>query len=75
MNENQIMDTPKKNRKAPRWRTQDENMLWITTKENNGPNFQHTTFWVIELVLADSENKGYTSQFSPRVWIIITLLN
>ena len=33
--------TPNKTRKE-RWRTQDENIRWIPTKTNNGPNFQKT---------------------------------
>ena len=33
MNENKRIDTPNKNRKV-HWRTQDENMRWITTKAN-----------------------------------------
>ena len=43
------------NRKV-RWRTQDENMRWITTKTNNGPSFQWTKFSVIEFVLIDRKN-------------------
>ena len=39
-----------------RWRTRDENMRWITTKRNNGPNFQYAKFTVNELVHTDRRN-------------------
>ena len=55
MNENKRIDTPNKHRKV-RWRTQDENMRWITTKTNNGPNFQYTKFSGIELKLGPVAN-------------------
>ena len=60
MNENKRIDkSPNTNRRV-RWRTQDENMRWITTKTNNGPNFQYTKFSVIELVLTDRRNHSGT---------------
>ena len=46
MNENERIDTTNKNHKV-RWRTQDENMRWITTETKCGPNFQYKNFSVI----------------------------
>ena len=57
MNENR--QSPNTNRKV-HWRIQDENMRWITTKTNNGPNFQYTKFSVIELVLTNRRNHSGT---------------
>ena len=37
-------------------RSQDENISWITTKTNNGPNFQYRKLSVIKLVLTDGRN-------------------
>ena len=37
-------------------RSQDENICWITTKTNNGPNFQYRKLSVINLVLTDGRN-------------------
>ena len=37
-------------------RSQDENICWITTKTNNGPNFQYRKLSVIKLVLTDGRN-------------------
>ena len=45
-----------------RWRTRDENMRWITTKRNNGPNFQYAKFTVNELVLPDRRNLSGTRE-------------
>ena len=49
------------------WRTQDE----ITTKANNGPNFQYIKFLAIELVLTDRRNISGTCQNRPRVNLLV----
>ena len=54
-------------------RSQDENICWITTKTNNGPNFQYRKLSVIKLVLTDGRNlsgsrpkSAYGKSFSAR---------
>ena len=54
-------------------RSQDENICWITTKTNNGPNFQYRKLSVIKLVLTDGRNlsgsrpkSAYGKYFSAR---------
>ena len=53
--------------------SQDENICWITTKTNNGPNFQFIKLSVIKLVLTDGRNlsgsrpkSAYGKSFSAR---------
>ena len=71
MNENERIDNPNKDCKG-RYRTQDENMRWVTTKTNNGPNFHYT---VNELVVTDRRNlsgtrpKSACLNYAPRnIW-------
>ena len=59
VNENKRIDNPRiKIVKCVGVKAQDGNMLWITTKTNNGPNFQHSKVSVIDLVLTDRNLSG-----------------
>ena len=58
INKNRRIDNPQI--KIARWRTQDENMRWITSKTNNGPNFQYAKLSVIELDLTVRRNLSGT---------------